>query len=80
MGINYLFCQVKSTFTILLLASSAFYFSTAHLKYNFRYTQVLKAILMYLRSDQIKDSFIETIQLKTNGTVIMPIHDTVKRI
>lgn len=33
-----------------------------------------------LRSDQIKDGFIETTQLKTNGTVIIPIHDTVKRI
>jgi len=33
-----------------------------------------------LRSDQIKDGFIETTQLKTNGTVIIPIHDTVRRI
>ncbi len=33
-----------------------------------------------LKSDQIKNGFIETIQLKTSGTVIIPIHDTVKRI
>jgi hypothetical protein len=31
-----------------------------------------------LRSDQIKNGFIETTQRKTNGTVIIPVHDTVK--
>jgi hypothetical protein len=33
-----------------------------------------------LRADQIKEGFIETTQLKTSGTVIIPVHDTVKRI
>lgn len=33
-----------------------------------------------LRSDQIKNGFIETIQVKTNGTVIIPVHDTVKKV
>lgn len=33
-----------------------------------------------LRADQIKDGFIETTQLKTSGTVIIPIHETVEKI
>jgi hypothetical protein len=33
-----------------------------------------------LRADQIKGGFIETTQLKTSGSIIIPIHDTVKRI
>lgn len=33
-----------------------------------------------LKSDQIKNGFIETTQLKTNGTVVIPVHETVQRI
>ena len=33
-----------------------------------------------LKSGQIKNGFIETTQLKTSETVIIPVHDTVKRI
>jgi integrase len=33
-----------------------------------------------LKADQIKNGFIQTTQLKTRGTVIIPVHDTVKRI
>jgi len=33
-----------------------------------------------LKADQIKDGFIETIQTKTNAPVVIPIHNTVKKI
>ncbi len=44
------------------------------------YTGLRYSDYSVLRANQIKHGFIETTQLKTNGTVVIPIHETVEKI
>jgi hypothetical protein len=44
------------------------------------YTGLRYSDYSVLRAEQIKDGFIETTQLKTNGTVVIPIHEAVEKI
>ncbi|WP_018612532.1 site-specific integrase [Segetibacter koreensis] len=44
------------------------------------YTGLRYSDYSVLRADQINGGFIETTQLKTNGAVVIPIHETVERI
>ncbi len=43
------------------------------------YTGLRYSDYSVLRANQIKHGFIETTQLKTNGTVVIPIHETVEK-